>query len=50
MFRSQPILTNNQRIRSSHKVDQAVSMVSALFQVQRDRYDHYIITIQYILQ
>ena len=38
-FRSQPTLNNNPRSRTGHKVDQA--MVSALFQVQRDRYDHF---------
>ena len=30
-FRSQPTLTNNPRSRARHELDQAVSMVSALF-------------------
>jgi hypothetical protein len=34
------MLTNNTRSRPRHEVDQAVFMVSALFQVQRDRHDH----------
>ena len=32
----QATLTNNTRRRPWHEVDQAVSMVSALFQVERD--------------
>ena len=40
-FRSQPTLNVNSRSRPRHEVDQDVSMVSALFQVERDKYDHY---------
>ena len=39
-FRFQPTLINNTRSRPSHEADQAVSMVSNLFQVERDRHDH----------
>ena len=41
-FRSQPTLINNPRSRPIHGVDQAVSIVSALFQVERDIYDHHL--------
>jgi hypothetical protein len=43
MLICQPTLTNNTRSRPRHEVGQAVSMVSALFQVERDRHDddHY---------
>jgi hypothetical protein len=42
-FRFQPTLTNNTRSKPRNEVDKAVSMVSALFQVERDRnyHDHY---------
>lgn len=40
-FRFQPTLTTNSRSRPRHEEDQAVSTVSALLKVQRDKYDHY---------
>ena len=40
-FRSQPTLTTNSRSKARHEEDQAVSMVSALLKVQRDKYNHY---------
>jgi hypothetical protein len=40
-FCSQPTLITNSRSRPRHEEDQAVSMVSALLKVKRDKYDHY---------
>jgi hypothetical protein len=38
-FRSQPTLNSISMRRWRHEVDQAISKISSLFQVQRDRYD-----------